>query len=148
LAKVGFMKKKTTKNKGLTILGKDAAPSRKLESFPNRTPNRYYIVTLETDEFTCKCPVTGQPDFATIRIEYIPDKKIVESKSLKLYFWSFRNKGVFHEHVVNMMLTDFLKAVDPHWCRITGQFKIRGGITISVFAEDTKTEDARLSMGI
>ena len=142
------MAKNTVKNKGLTLLGKNVTVSKKLETFPNRQPDRYYNVTLETDEFTCKCPVTGQPDFAQIRIEYIPDKFIVESKSLKLYFWSFRNKGVFHEHVVNTILSDFLNTVDPHWCRITGQFKARGGISISVFAEDTKTEDARLSMGM
>ena len=80
---------------GLTILGGKAQPSKKLEAFPNRSPERFYRVTLETDEFTCLCPKTGQPDFATIRIEYVPDALCVELKSLKLYLWSFRNEGGF-----------------------------------------------------
>ena len=127
----------------LTILGKKAEPSKTLETFPNRSPGRYYLVTLETDEFTCVCPATGQPDFATIRIQYVPDERIVESKSLKLYFWSYRNEGVFHEHVVNTILDDLVNALDPHWCQVSGVFNVRGGIGITVEAEHIKTPDAR-----
>ena len=128
----------------LTILGRPAQPSKALEAFPNRTPGRYYLVTLEADEFTCLCPVTGQPDFAKIRIQYVPDQKIVESKSLKLYLWSYRDEGVFHEHVVNRILDDLVSLLDPHWCKVTGIFNIRGGIGITVHAESTKTPAARL----
>lgn len=127
----------------LTLLGKNAKPGKKLEAFPNRSPGRYYLVTLETDEFTCVCPATGQPDFATIRVQYVPDEKIVESKSFKLYIWSYRNEGVFHEHVVNQILDDLVEVLDPHWCRVSGLFNIRGGIGISVEAEHTKTPGAR-----
>ncbi len=128
----------------LTLLGnKKARPSKKLEAFPNRAPDRYYLVTLESKEFTCLCPITGQPDFATIYVEYVPDKKIVESKSFKLYLWSYRNEGVFHEHVVNIMLDDLVKALDPHYCRVIGYFNIRGGIEITVDAEHVKTPEAR-----
>ena len=127
----------------LTLLGRKAEPSKSLEAFPNRTPDRYYLVSLETNEFTCVCPATGQPDFAKIRIQYVPDKKIVESKSLKLYFWSFRDEGVFHEHVVNQILDDLVHALDPHWCKVTGEFDVRGGIGITVESEHTKTPEAR-----
>lgn len=127
----------------LTILGREAKPSKKLEAFPNRSPDRYYQVTLETDEFTCVCPMTGQPDFATIRVQYVPDDKIVESKSFKLYLWSYREEGVFHEHVVNRILDDLVRTLDPHWCRVTGLFNVRGGIGITVEAEHTKTPEAR-----
>jgi len=127
----------------LTILGREAKPSKKLETFPNRSPRRYYLVTLETNEFTCICPLTGQPDFATIKIEYIPDKKIVESKSLKMYLWSFRSEGHFHEHVINIIIDDFIKAVDPHWCKITGVFNVRGGIGIRVDSEHINTPEAK-----
>jgi 7-cyano-7-deazaguanine reductase len=127
----------------LTILGKKAKPSKTLETFPNRSPGRYYLVTLATDEFTCVCPATGQPDFATIRIQYVPDERIVESKSLKLYFWSYRDEGVFHEHVVNTIIDDLVNALDPHWCQVSGVFDVRGGIGITVEAEHTKTPDAR-----
>ncbi len=120
---------------GLTALGGKSLPSKKLEVFPNHHPGRNYIVTLTCDEFTCICPQTGQPDFASISIEYVPGIKIVESKSLKLYFWSFRNEGVFHEHVANIILDDLVKALDPRWCRVIADFGIRGGISISVDAE-------------
>lgn len=127
----------------LTLLGGEAKPSKKLEAFPNRTPGRYYLVTLETDEFTCLCPATGQPDFASIRVQYVPDEKIVESKSFKLYIWSYRDEGVFHEHVVNLILDDLVAILNPHWCKVSGVFNIRGGIGISVEAEHTKTPAAR-----
>ena len=122
--------------KSLTHLGKGSArPSKKLETFPNRHPKRDYVVTLECDEFTCLCPATGQPDFATITINYTPDKKILESKSLKLYFWSYRSKGVFHEHAANLILDDVVAALDPRWCEVIAEFSVRGGIGITVKAE-------------
>jgi len=138
------MTKQTNDLDSLSLLGDaSAVPQKKLEAFPNRAPERFYLVTLETDEFTCLCPKTGQPDFATITVEYIPDEKIVESKSFKLYLWSYRNEGVFHEHLVNLILDDLVKALSPHFCRVTGDFNIRGGIGISVRAEHTKTQAAR-----
>ncbi len=122
----------------LTLLGRKAAPVRKLEAFPNHHPGRRYTVTLRTSEFTCLCPATGQPDFAAITIAYIPDRLILESKSLKLYLWSFRNEGVFHEHVVNAICDDIVKALDPHWVEVTGAFAVRGGIDITVVARYEK----------
>ena len=134
-----FMAKNTKKNdlSGLTLLGKGTKPVRKLETFPNHH-NRNYTVTLQTEEFTCVCPMTGQPDFAKIRIQYMPDKKIVESKSLKLYLWSFRNEGVFHEHVTNIILDDLVAALKPRWCKVSAEFAVRGGIGITVDAEYKK----------
>ncbi|MBC8428797.1 MAG: NADPH-dependent 7-cyano-7-deazaguanine reductase QueF [FCB group bacterium] len=125
---------------GLSALGGDSRPSKKLEVFPNRNPERDYIVTLSSNEFTCLCPITGQPDFASVTIEYIPDEFIVESKSLKLYFWSFRDEGVFHEHVANRILDDLVAVLQPRWCRIITDFGIRGGIAISIDAEYTSSE--------
>jgi len=133
---------------GLTLLGGKGQPDSRseatLEAFPNRSPERFYLVTLETSEFTCLCPMTGQPDFAHIRVQYVPDQKVVESKSFKLYLWSYRNEGAFHEHVINQILQDLVKTLDPHWCRVTGVFNVRGGIGITVEAEHTKTAAARL----
>ena len=124
---------------GLTLLGHEVKqPVRKLEAFPNQHPGRPYMVTLICPEFTCTCPVTGQPDFATITIRYIPDQKVVESKSLKLYFWSFRNEGHFHEHVTNMILDDLVQTLEPNYCHVTGDFSVRGGISITVETEYTK----------
>ncbi|RME47779.1 MAG: NADPH-dependent 7-cyano-7-deazaguanine reductase QueF [Caldilineae bacterium] len=129
--------------KDLTLLGREVTqPQRKLETFPNRHPGRPYTVRLETDEFTCVCPMTGQPDFARLVIEYIPDQRIVESKSVKLYLWSFRNEGHFHEHVTNTILDDFVAALDPLYCKVTGYFNIRGGIKITVEAEHRKETPA------
>jgi 7-cyano-7-deazaguanine reductase len=120
----------------LTLLGQGKTePGRKLETFPNRHPGRDYVVTLETEEFTCVCPMTGQPDFARIKIRYIPDLVIVESKSLKLYLWSFRNEGIFHEHLTNVILDDLVEALDPRWCEVVTEFFVRGGIAITVSAE-------------
>ena len=124
--------------RGLTLLGRGARPGKRLETFPNHHPQRDYVVTLATEEFTCVCPATGQPDFAKIKIQYIPDRKILESKSLKLYLWSFRNRGVFHEHVTNAILDDLVKALTPRWCKVTAEFSVRGGICISVEAEHRK----------
>jgi 7-cyano-7-deazaguanine reductase len=140
------MSKPKSDLKDLTKLGQQAQPSKTLEAFPNHNPERYYRVTLDTNEFTCLCPMTGQPDFATIKVEYVPDQKVVESKSFKLYLWSYRNEGAFHEHVVNTILDDLTKVLDPHWCRVTGAFNIRGGIGITVEAETVKTPAAKLAM--
>jgi 7-cyano-7-deazaguanine reductase len=120
---------------GLTLLGRDAQPSRHLETFPNHDPDRRFVVRLETDEFTCVCPATGQPDFATITVEYVPGPRILESKSFKLYLWSYRNEGVFHEHVANKILEDLVASLEPRWCKVRGAFKARGGIAITVEAE-------------
>lgn len=123
---------------GLTLLGKKARAEKHLETFPNHHRGRNYVVTLKTDEFTCLCPATGQPDFAKLTIEYIPDRKIVESKSLKLYLWSYRNEGVFNEHAANVILDDLVAALSPKWCRVVADFAVRGGIAISVEAEHGK----------
>ncbi|MGA2765996.1 MAG: preQ(1) synthase [Spirochaetia bacterium] len=121
---------------GLTLLAKKKArPVRKLEAFPNRSPDRRYAVTLVCPEFTCVCPLTGQPDFGTITIHYVPDRRILESKSLKLYLWSYREEGTFHEHVTNRILDDVVRALEPWSCKVTGAFNARGGISINVEAE-------------
>ena len=118
-------------------------PSKTLETFPNPEPKRDYTIRMRIPEFTCLCPKTGQPDFATIRVEYVPDEKLVESKSFKLYLWSYRNEGAFHEHVVNRILDDLVQVLSPHWCLVRGIFNIRGGIGITVEAEHTRTPEAR-----
>ena len=123
---------------GLTLLGQGAKPTQKLETFPNHHPERDTVITLRTDEFTCVCPATGQPDLAKLTIQYIPDKKIVESKSLKFYLQTFRNKGAFHEHVTNVILDDFVAVLEPRWCKVTADFAVRGGISITVEAESKK----------
>ena len=106
-----------------------------IETVVNPYPDKIYTVDIEFPEFTCVCPKTGLPDFATIRIEYVPDKMIVELKSLKLYFISYRNEGAFHEKVVNKILEDFCAACKPRSARITGEFNVRGGIKTTVLAE-------------
>ena len=103
-------------------------PSRKLEVFANPTPRRDYEIRFECPEFTCLCPRTGQPDFATLRIVYHPEKRCLELKSLKLYLWSYRNEGAFHEAVTNKILDDLVKAVRPRRMEIEGDFYVRGGI--------------------
>ncbi len=126
---------------GLTLLGREVRqPVRKLETFPNQHPGRRYTVTLVCPEFTCVCPMTGQPDFATITIQYIPDQRIVESKSLKLYLWSYREEGVFHEAVTNQILDDLVEALQPISCHVTGAFSVRGGISITVDATYEKAQ--------
>lgn len=120
----------------LSLLGRDSTqPSKKLETFPNHHPNRDYTVTLTTNEFTCVCPATSQPDFARLTIRYVPEQRVVESKSLKLYLWSYRDEGVFHEHVANVILDDLVEALEPRWCEVQADFAVRGGIAISVQAE-------------
>ena len=110
-------------------------PSKQLETFPNPNPGRDYEIEFACPEFTCLCPRTGQPDFATITIRYVPDQRILESKSLKLYLWSFRDEGHFHEHVTNVILDDLVAALDPIRCEVIGAFNVRGGISITVEAK-------------
>ena len=110
-------------------------PSRELELFPNPQPERDYTIRISIPEFTCLCPKTGQPDFATLLLEYIPDQQCVELKSLKLYVWSFRNEGAFHEAVTNEILDDLVKACAPRFMRLTAVFNVRGGIGTTVVAE-------------
>lgn len=123
---------------GLTFLGRNVKATKKLETFPNHHPDRDYVISLRTEEFTCVCPATGQPDFAKLTIQYIPDQLILESKSLKLYLWSFRNEGVFHEHITNVILDHLVKTLAPRWCKVTADFSVRGGISITVDAEYKK----------
>ena len=110
-------------------------PSGSLESFPNPSPGRDYEISFDCPEFTCLCPRTGQPDFATIRISYVPDELCVELKSLKLYLWSYRDEGSFHEAVTNRILDDLVAAVHPRRARVEGDFFVRGGIHTVVRAE-------------
>ncbi len=103
-------------------------PSRDLQSFPNPKPERPYEIRFDCPEFTCLCPMTGQPDFATIRIRYVPDQRCVELKSLKLYLWSFRDEGHFHEAVTNRILDDLVALLSPRFLEVEGDFYVRGGI--------------------
>jgi 7-cyano-7-deazaguanine reductase len=109
-------------------------PTKKLETFPNPEPRRDYTIEFTCPEFTCVCPRTGQPDFATIRIRYAPAKACVELKSLKLYLWSFRDEGHFHEAVTNRILSDLVAAVKPRRMEVVGDFAVRGGIHTVVTA--------------
>lgn len=110
-------------------------PSKELETFANPNPERDYVIRIRVPEFTCLCPKTGQPDFAIINIDYIADKSCIELKSLKMYMWSFRDEGAFHEKVTNAMLGDLVSACAPRFMRITAEFNVRGGIYTSVVAE-------------
>ncbi|MBI4510335.1 MAG: NADPH-dependent 7-cyano-7-deazaguanine reductase QueF [Deltaproteobacteria bacterium] len=110
-------------------------PSKTLETFPNPCPHRDYEISFECPEFTCVCPRTGQPDFGSIRIQYIPDSLCVELKSLKLYLWSYRQEGAFHEAVTNQILDDLVAAVRPRRMKVVGDFNVRGGIHTVVIAE-------------
>jgi len=109
-------------------------PSRALETFPNPAPGRPYEISMEAPEFTCLCPMTGQPDFATIRIRYAPARRCVELKSLKLYLWSFRDEGHFHEAVTNRICDDLARLLRPRWLEVQGDFRVRGGIHTVVTA--------------
>jgi len=115
-----------------------STPARILETFPNPKVDRDFHIHMEVPEFTCLCPKTGQPDFATIMLDYIPDKTCVELKSLKLYMWSFREEGHFHEAVTNRILDDLVKATKPRFMRLTAKFYVRGGIFTNVVAEHRK----------
>lgn len=110
-------------------------PSKQIETIPNPRTDRDYEVQMECPEFTCLCPKTGQPDFATIRIRYVPGARCIELKSLKLYLWSYRNEGAFHEDVVNRILDDLTAACGPRFMSVIGDFNIRGGIHTTVAAE-------------
>ena len=110
-------------------------PSKRLQTFPNPAPERDYRIHMEIPEFSCVCPMTGQPDFATLVLDYIPDRACVELKSLKLYVWSYRDEGAFHEAVTNRILEDLVKATRPRFMRVTAKFNVRGGIRTSVVAE-------------
>jgi len=110
-------------------------PSKDLETFDNPMPERDYTIRIEMPEFTCLCPKTGQPDFATLYLEYVPEAKCVELKSLKMYIWSYRDEGAFHEKVTNTILDDLVKATSPRFMRLTAKFSVRGGIYTSVVAE-------------
>ena len=110
-------------------------PSRELELFPNPQPARDYTIRIRIPEFTCLCPKTGQPDFGTLLLEYIPDRQCVELKSLKMYVWSFRDEGAFHEAVTNEILADLVAATSPRFMRLSAIFNVRGGIDTTVIAE-------------
>lgn len=117
------------------------APTRNLETFPNPRPAREYEISFEAPEFTCVCPRTGQPDFAVIRIRYVPDELCIELKSLKLYLWSFRDEGAFHETVTNQILDDLVAACHPRRMSVEGDFRVRGGIRTVVRADFVKGSD-------
>ena len=110
-----------------------------LETFPNPAPERDYTIRMTLPEFTCLCPKTGQPDFATMKLEYVPDERCVELKSLKLYIWSFRDRGAFHEAVTNEILRELVAATAPRFLRLSAEFNVRGGIYTTVVAEHRKT---------
>jgi 7-cyano-7-deazaguanine reductase len=113
-------------------------PSKSLQTFPNPAPERDYHIHMQVPEFTCLCPLTGQPDFARFDIDFIPDKKCVELKSLKLYMWSYRDEGAFHEKVTNAILDDLVKAMSPRLLRVTARWYVRGGIYTNVVVEHRK----------
>jgi 7-cyano-7-deazaguanine reductase len=114
-------------------------PSKELEIFDNPTPERDYTIRIRLPEFTCLCPKTGQPDFATLDLEYVPEKSCIELKSLKMYIWSFRDEGAFHEAVTNEILSDLVKACEPRFMRLTAEFNVRGGVYTTVVAEHKDT---------
>lgn len=112
-----------------------ASPSRDLETFPNPQTDRDYTIRMRLPEFTCVCPKTAQPDFAIMHLEYVPDKLCIELKSLKLYIWSFRDVGAFHEAITNQILGDLVAACAPRFMRLSAEFNVRGGIYTTVVAE-------------
>ena len=113
-------------------------PSQDLETFPNPQPERDYTIRIRIPEFTCLCPKTGQPDFATLHLEYVPDQRCVELKALKLYIWSYRDQGAFHEAVTNRILDDLVRLLSPRFMRLTARWYVRGGIFTTVVAEHRK----------
>jgi 7-cyano-7-deazaguanine reductase len=123
----------------LYLLPMPSQPSKQLETFENPHPDREYTVRIDVPEFTCLCPKTGQPDFATLSIEYVPGERCIELKSLKLYVWSFRDEGAFHEDVSNRILEDLVKACQPRFMRLTAEFNVRGGIYTTVVVEHRAT---------
>jgi 7-cyano-7-deazaguanine reductase len=115
-----------------------AQPTKDLETFENPQPGRDFTIRIDMPEFTCLCPKTGQPDFATLHLEYVPDQRCVELKSLKLYIWSYRDEGAFHEAVTNRILDDLVRATSPRFMRLTARFNVRGGVYTAVVAEHQK----------
>ena len=113
-------------------------PSSKLHTFPNPAPVRDYRIHMEIPEFTCLCPITGQPDFATLLLDYVPDRKCVELKSLKLYIWSYRDQGAYHEAVVNRIADDLATVIRPRYLRLAARFNVRGGIFTTIVVEHRK----------
>jgi 7-cyano-7-deazaguanine reductase len=113
-------------------------PSSELQTFPNPNPGRDYLIHMEIPEFSCLCPMTGQPDFATMLLDYVPDKTCVELKSLKLYIWSYRDKGTYHEAVTNRILEDLVNATRPRYLKLTSRFNVRGGIYTTVVVDHRK----------
>ncbi|PIX55602.1 MAG: NADPH-dependent 7-cyano-7-deazaguanine reductase QueF [Zetaproteobacteria bacterium CG_4_9_14_3_um_filter_54_145] len=113
-------------------------PTKHLETFDNPNPERDYHIRIDSPEFTCLCPKTGQPDFAEIKLDYVPDQQCVELKSLKLYYWSFRDEGHFHEQVTNMIANDLIALLDPRWIKVTAVFNVRGGVYTTVEVEHSK----------
>lgn len=113
-------------------------PSKSLETFANPAPERDYLVHIEMPEFTCLCPMTGQPDFATLVLDYVPDRRNVELKALKLYIWSYRDEGAFHEAVTNRIVDDLVQAMKPRFLRLTAKWYVRGGLFTTVVAEHRK----------
>ena len=114
-------------------------PSGELETFVNPSPDRDYTIQIEIPEFTCLCPKTGQPDFATLYLDYVPDERCVELKSLKMYIWSFRDRGAFHEAITNEILEHLVAALAPRFARLRARFNVRGGIYTTVIAEYRKS---------
>ena len=112
-------------------------PSKEIETFPNPNPERDYTIEINTPEFTCVCPMTGQPDFADITLRYIPDQRCIELKSLKQYYWSYRDEGAFHEAVTNKILSDIVEAIAPREAVVTGKFNVRGGLYTTITASHT-----------
>ncbi len=117
--------------------------SKELEVFPNPKPSRDYTIHIESPEFTCLCPKTGQPDFATLKLEYIPDAFCVELKSWKIYLWSYRNEGGFHEDLTNKILDDLVELLNPRYIRLTADFNVRGGIYTTITAEHQSPDWSR-----
>src|ERR1700731_3942228 len=115
-------------------------PSTRLETFTNPAPERDYTIRMTVPEFSCLCPKTGQPDFATLKLEYVPDELCVELKSLKLYIWSFRDRGAFHEAVTNEILGHLVAATAPRFMRLLAEFNVRGGIYTTVVAENRQSD--------
>jgi 7-cyano-7-deazaguanine reductase len=113
-------------------------PSKTLDTFPNPNPGRDYRIHMRIPEFTCLCPKTGQPDFATLFLDYIPDRACVELKSLKLYIWSFRDEGAFHEAITNRIVDDLVQALAPRYLRLKARFFVRGGIFTTVVVDHRK----------
>ena len=121
--------------KFIKVIIMSSLPSKELETFVNPNPERDYTIHISVPEFTCPCPKTGQPDFATINIDYVPAKDCVELKALKMYIWSFRDEGAFHEAITNRILDDLVAACQPNFMRITAEFNVRGGVYTNVVAE-------------